>query len=161
MADDLQKSLLKTIDVTIQTSKMTDDVLKQAMNDFLSGAAEKKGRLTYKQLENKSSGKLESIEITDNNIRDFLNVAKKYDVDFALKRDKSTEPPTYHVFFQSQKADNFNRAFNEYVDKKTNQIDQHKASFDRQKLQKRANEISKQPRERADKVRERNMENSL
>ncbi|WP_295213097.1 PcfB family protein [Ruminococcus sp.] len=161
MADDLQKSLLKTIDVTIQTSKMTDEVLKQAMNDFLSGAAEKKGRLTYKQLENKSSGKLESIEITDNNIRDFLNVAKKYDVDFALKRDKSTEPPTYHVFFQSQKADNFNRAFNEYVDKKTNQIDQHKASFDRQKLQKRAIEISKQPRERADKVRERNMENSL
>lgn len=161
MADDLQKSLLKTIDVTIQTSKMTDEVLKQAMNDFLSGAAEKKGRLTYKQLENKSSGKLESIEITDNNIRDFLNVAKKYDVDFALKRDKSTEPPTYHVFFQSQKADNFNRAFNEYVDKKTNQIDQQKASFDRQKLQKRTNEISKQPRERADKVRERNMENSL
>lgn len=161
MADDLQKSLLKTIDVTIQASKMTDEVLKQAMNDFISGAAEKKGRLTYKQLENKSSGKLESIEITDNNIRDFLNVAKKYDVDFALKRDKSTDPPTYHVFFQSEKADNFNRAFNEYVDKKANQIDKHNASFDRQKLNERANEISKQPRERTERVRERNMENSL
>ena len=37
---------------------------------------------------------LDSIEVSDRNIGDFLNTARKYDVDFALKRDKSTSPPT-------------------------------------------------------------------
>ncbi len=55
--------------------------------------------MTYKQLQAKSPSKLDSIEVSDRNIGDFLKTARKYDVDFALKRDKSTSPPTYHVFF--------------------------------------------------------------
>ena len=59
--------------------------------------------MTFKQLENKCKSKLESIEVTENNIGDFLSTARKYDLDFALKRDKSTTPPTYHVFFSANK----------------------------------------------------------
>lgn len=161
MADDFQKGSLKTIDITVQTAKMTEDLLKQAMQEFLNGTAEKTGKMSLRQLENKSQGKLESIEITDNNIRDFLDVAKKYDVDFAMKRDKSTEPSTYHVFFQSSKADNFNRAFAEYANKKANQIEKQETMFNRQKLKERTNEIAQQPRQQKDKVRVRCKENSL
>lgn len=44
--------------------------------------------MTYKQLQAKSPSKLDSIEVSDRNIGDFLKIARKYDVDFALKRDK-------------------------------------------------------------------------
>lgn len=161
MTDDFQKGVNKTLDITVQTGKLTNETLKTALREFLNGSAEKKGRMSMKQLESKSRGKLESIEITDNNIRDFLSVAKKYDIDFSLKRDKSTSPPTYHVFFQSNKADNFNRAFSEYACKKEQQIEKQKAPYNRQKLKEKAQEIANQPKERKEKVRERSKENSL
>ena len=41
-----------------------------------------------------------NIEITDQNIRAFSATAKKYGIDFALKKDTSGEIPRYLVFFQ-------------------------------------------------------------
>lgn len=161
MAEDFQKGVNKTLDITVQAGAITKETLKAALREFLNGSAEKKGRMSLKQLEKKSRGKLESIEVTENNIRDFLSTAKKYDVDFSLKRDKSTSPPTYHIFFQSDKADNFNRAFSEYANKKGHQIEKQQAPYNRQKLKEKAQEIANQPRDRKEKVRERSKENSL
>ena len=117
MPSDYENGAKKTIDISIKAEKMTADVLKSALQEFLSGKAEKKGRMTFKQLQEKSPSKLDSIEVSDRNIGDFLKTARKYDVDFALKRDKSTEPPTYHVFFSAAKTEDFKRAFSEYVGK--------------------------------------------
>ena len=102
MPSDYENGAKKTIDISIKAEKMTADVLKSALQEFMSGKAEKKGRMTYKQLQAKSPSKLDSIEVSDRNIGDFLKTARKYDVDFALKRDKSTTPPTYHVFFSDR-----------------------------------------------------------
>lgn len=44
-----------------------------------------------------------------------MNTAKKYDIDFALKKDKSTTPATYHIFFETSKSENFQQAFKEYA----------------------------------------------
>ena len=117
MPSDYENGAKKTIDISIKAEKMTADVLKSALQEFLSGKAEKKGRMTFKQLQAKSPSKLDSIEVSDRNIGDFLKTARKYDVDFALKRDKSTSPPTYHVFFSAAKTEDFKRAFSEYVGK--------------------------------------------
>ena len=122
----------------------------------MSGKAEKKGRMSYRQLQDKSVSKLDSIEVSDRNIGDFLKTARKYDVDFALKRDKSTQPPTYHVFFSAAKTENFKRAFSEYLGKgqgKTNQ----RGEFSREQLQKDAQRIASKPRKR--KQREKTREN--
>lgn len=152
----------KTIDITIKAAKLTSDILADALKDFLSDKTTKKGRMTFKELEAQNpNSKLESIEITDNNIRDFLATAKKYNVDYALKRDKSTEPVTYHVFFQSFKAENFNRAFKEYTSIKQKQIEEKKTPYDRQKLNEKAKEIASEAREKKEKVRERTFDNSL
>ncbi len=98
MPSDYESGAKKTIDISIKAEKMTADVLKSVLQEFLSGKAEKKGRMTYKQLQVKSASKLDSIEVSDRNIGDFLKTARKYDVDFALKRDKSTSPPaTRHI----------------------------------------------------------------
>ena len=113
MPSDYESGAKKTIDISIKAEKMTADVLKSALQEFLSGKAEKKGRMTFKQLQEKSPSKLDSIEVSDRNIGDFLKTARKYDVDFALKRDKSTSPPTYHVFFSAAKTEDFKRAFSD------------------------------------------------
>ena len=42
-------------------------------------------------------------------------VARKYNVDFAVKKDKTTEPPKYLVFFKGRDADAVAQAFKEFV----------------------------------------------
>lgn len=111
----MDKEIKGVIDICVQAPKITGEVLKAALKDFLLNRTEKKGSISFNQLTRKAGGKLESIEVTDNNIRDFLSVAAKYNVDFSLKRDSSTKPPMYHVFFATDKADNFQRAFAEYA----------------------------------------------
>ena len=61
MPSDYENGAKKTIDISIKAEKMTADVLKSALREFMSGKAEKKGRMTYKQLQAKSPSKLDSI----------------------------------------------------------------------------------------------------
>ena len=56
-----------------------------------------------------------SIEVTDGNIKSFERVARKYNVDFAVKKDKTTAPPKYVVFFKGSDADAVAQAFKEFV----------------------------------------------
>ena len=58
-------------------------------------------------------------------------VARKYNVDFAVKRDKTMEPPKYLVFFKGKDADVIAQAFKEFV--KVNEKKQQRPSL-RQKL---------------------------
>ena len=58
------------------------------------------------------------IEISDKNIKAFTHVAKKYHVDFALKKDTTTEQPRYLVFFKSRDADAITVAFQEFASRK-------------------------------------------
>jgi len=51
MPSDYENGAKKTIDISIKAEKMTADVLKSALQEFMSGKAEKKGRMTYKQLQ--------------------------------------------------------------------------------------------------------------
>lgn len=112
--------------------------------------------MSYKQLQDKSPSKLDSIEVSDSNIGDFLKTARKYDVDFALKRDKSTEPPTYHVFFSAAKTEDFKKAFTEYVGKGQGKS-QKRGEFTREQLHKEAARVANKPRKQ--KQREKTREN--
>ena len=154
MPSDFESGTKKTIDISLKAERVTADILKAALQEFLSGKAEKKGRMTYKQLQAKSPSKLDSIEVSDRNIGDFLKTARKYDVDFALKRDKSTSPPTYHVFFSAAKTEDFKRAFSEYIGKGQGKQRGH---FTREKMQKAAERLASRPRKH--KQREKSREN--
>ena len=156
MSTDFESGTKKTIDISLKAEKLTSDVLKTALQEFMLGKAEKKGRMTYKQLQEKSISKLDSIEVSDKNIGDFLKTARKYDIDFALKRDKSTEPSTYHIFFSAAKTENFKKAFTEYIGKGKGKIKQ-RGEFTREQLHKEAQRIASKPRKR--KQREKTREN--
>ncbi|HEZ7985832.1 MAG TPA: PcfB family protein [Ruminococcus sp.] len=156
MASDFESGTKKTIDISVKAEKMTADVLRSALQEFLSGKAEKKGRMSYKQLQDKSVSKLDSIEVSDKNIRDFLKTARKYDVDFALKRDKNTKPTTYHVFFSAARTEDFKRAFSEYIGKGQSKT-KPRGEFTREQLHREAVRIAGKPCKR--KQREKTREN--
>jgi len=149
---DFEQGTRKTIDITVKAEKITADILKSALQEFMNGKAEKKGRMTYKQLESKSPSKLDNIDVSSENIADFLKTARKYDVDFALKSDNSTNPQTYHVFFSAAKTEDFKRAFTEYLGKGQQPS---KAKFSRELLHKQAQRVAQRPRKRKERQKSR------
>lgn len=111
----------KTIALVISTSKMTGRVLQAAIREYLKQRQKHQnksyqGKQSIKQLV-ESGAALSNIEITNKNIKSFEPVAKKYGLDFALKKDKSTKPPKYLVFFKGKDVDVINMAFQEYSQK--------------------------------------------
>ncbi len=124
----------KTIALCIKGGKITADILKAAMRKYLQEMEKekaksqqktqikkeqkpqvvKRGKQSIKSMLDKGS-ELSNIEITDNNIRSFERVARKYGIDYSLKRDKSTDPPKYLVFFRAKDADVMTAAFKEYA----------------------------------------------
>lgn len=158
MPSDYESGAKKTIALTIKAERVTSDILKAAMADFLDGKTEKKGKMTLRQLTEKSGGKLDSIEVTDSNIRDFLDTARKYDIDFALKRDSTAKPPTYHVFFSANKTEDIKRAFTEYADRKQSEIAPKEEYYSREELRKQAQKKRSDPSKQKHKERTRKRE---
>ena len=159
MPSDFETGTRKTIALTVQAEKLTTDVLKSAIQEFLSGKAEKKGRMSFRQLEKQSLSRLDNIEVTDNNIADFLQTARKYEVDFAIKRDKSASPPKYHVFFSADKTENFKKAFTEYASRIAGKSPK-RGEISREQLKEEAVRVSSLPRKKQ-KEREKKREQSI
>ncbi len=109
----------KTIAIVIRASALTVDVLKKAMAAYLNHLKNRKmepkhGKISVRKLLQKDQG-ANSMEISENNIRSFERVAKKYNVDFAVKRDRTENPPKFVVFFKGRDADVIAMAFKEFV----------------------------------------------
>ena len=115
----------KTIALYIKTGKLTADTLQKAMKSLLNQMKKQKdkqphGKQTLKQLMKQNTG-VSNIEITEDNIKAFENTAKKYGIDFALKKDTTENPPRYLVFFKGRDADVLTAAFKEFSAKKLTQ----------------------------------------
>ena len=112
----------KTIALSMKTGKLTAQVLQAALKKYLQHRAKGKttlhhGQQSLKQLK-KHGAVLSNIEITDANIGLFRPCAKKYGVDFTLRKDATTQPPHYIVIFKAKDADNMEQAFKEFTAKK-------------------------------------------
>ena len=112
----------QAVALIITGTKLTEQVFEKAVQKFLEDAKNKqpkthRGKQTLKQLAGQNAG-LANIEISDQNIKAFTHVAKKYHVDFALKKDTTAEKPRYLVFFKSRDADAVSAAFREFAAKK-------------------------------------------
>lgn len=112
----------KAVALIIDGAKMSEQVLEKALQKFLEAQKNKspkmhRGKQTLKQLAGQNAG-LANIEISDKNIKAFTHVAKKYHVDFALKKDTTAEQPRYLVFFKSRDADAITAAFQEFASRK-------------------------------------------
>lgn len=108
----------KTIAISVQTAKLSAAVLQKAIKKLLAAGKNKlaqpqKGKQSLRQLMKQNTG-VSNIEITNDNIKAFEHTAKKYGIDFSLKKDVSTQPPRYLVFFKGRDADVLTAAFKEF-----------------------------------------------
>ena len=92
------------------------------------------GKQTVKQLIGQNQG-ISNIEITDPSIKEFEKIARKYGVDYAVKKDRSSSPPKYLIFFKGRDADALTAAFAEYSGKVVKRQSQEKPSVRRQLTQ--------------------------
>lgn len=122
----------RTVTLIVSGSKFTGRMLKDAISKYLAHRKEKKlqktrdspvkpcGKQTVKELVGQNQG-VSNIEINDPDIKSFERIARKYGVDYAIKKDRSTSPPKYLVFFKARDADALTAAFTEYSSKKVKQ----------------------------------------
>ena len=79
------------------------------------------GKQTVKQLVGQNQG-VSNVELTDPSIRAFERIARKYGVDYAIKRDRANDPPRFLIFFKSRDTDALTAAMQEYAGKKVRRI---------------------------------------
>jgi len=128
MADVGDQFSEKAIAICVQAIKLDAKLLAKAIDKLMKGTqklAKKlttpkdmtgKGQQTVKELVKQGQGVV-NIEITDKNIKAFESVARKYGVDFALKKDNNETPPKWLVFFKAKDADALTSAFKEFTAK--------------------------------------------
>ena len=148
----------KTLALCVEASKMTAQLLQQAIKKVLADMEKHKknpqlrhGKQTLRQLMKHNTG-VSNIEITDQNIRAFSSTAKKYGLDFALKKDISGEHTRYLVFFKGRDADAVTAAFREFS---TKNLAKEKKPSIRKRLTKAKEQAKRQELERGEKVKNR------
>ena len=121
----------RTLTLVVNGTKFTGRLFKAAISKYMAHRREKKlekqrgrdspvtpkGKQTVKQLIGQNQG-VSNIEINDPSIKDFERIARKYGVDYAVKKDRSASPPKYLIFFKARDADALTAAFTEYTGKK-------------------------------------------
>ena len=117
----------KTLSLIINTSKFTERTLATAFAKALKLGwnkakehyqAKPQGRQSVKQLIGQNQG-VSTVESNDPDIKAFDRIARKYGVDYAVKKIKTPDKPKYVIFFKARDADALKQAFTEYVDKVT------------------------------------------
>ncbi len=142
----------RTVTLVIRTTKLTSNVLLSAIKSYLRHHNQKKtqkknmksqiktakrnqpkqGKISVKELAAQNAG-MTNIEIDQKNIKSFERYARIYGVNFAVKKDKSKDPPVYMVFFKGRDQDAINAAFRDYS---TAQIKKANKNTIRKRLQK-------------------------
>ena len=116
----------KIVAIAIRGGKISAEVLDKALKKFVQELekAQKtasqpktyRGKQTVKHLVSQNAA-ISNIEVTDGNIKSFDRTAKKYGIDYALKKDTSELPPRYIVFFKGRDVDVMTQAFKEFSSK--------------------------------------------
>ncbi len=105
----------KAVALSIKGAKLSGRLLAKAMRAFLKRAREptvKHGKQSLKSL-TKQGATLADMEIPSE-IGTFKRTARKYNIDFSIKRNDSTHPPSWVVFFKAKDSKALESAFNEY-----------------------------------------------
>lgn len=154
----------KTMALCIKGGKISAQLLKAALTKLLSEIEKKKqqskkmggqnrckrGKQSIKSLQ-QSGAQLTNIVVTDNNIKSFDRVARKYGIDYSLKKVEQEGKTEYLVFFKAKDVDVMTAAFKEYT---SETLKKQKRESVRQKLEKVKEELSNHRQLKKEKKRE-------
>lgn len=119
MQEDIEN---RTVNLAVVTTKLTARTVIAAVLVYLrhrdKAQARKlntvpEGKQSVKDLLKQKQG-VNSIDISSTDLKGFESIARKYGIDYAIRKDRSVDPPKYLVFFKGKEADVMNAAFNEY-----------------------------------------------
>ena len=154
----------KAMALCIKGGKISAQLLKAALTKLLSEIEKKKqqskkmggqnrckrGKQSIKSLQ-KSGAQITNIVVTDNNIKSFDRVARKYGIDYSLKKVEQEGKSEYLVFFKAKDVDVMTAAFKEYT---SETLKKQKRESVRQKLEKVKEELSNHRQLKKEKKRE-------
>ena len=154
----------KTMALCIKGGKISAQILKAALTKLLAEIEKKKqqskkmggqnrckrGKQSIKSLQ-QSGAQLTNIVVTDNNIKSFDRVARKYGIDYSLKKVEQEVKTEYLVFFKAKDVDVMTAAFKEYT---SETLKKQKRESVRQKLEKVKEELSNHRQLKKEKKRE-------
>ena len=112
----------RTLTLVINGTKFSGRVLKNAVSKFVAFCRNQKakkvnvhpkGKQSVKQLTRQGQG-VNTMEIDDANLRQFERIARKYGVDYAVRKDVTAETPRFMVFFKGRDADAIMAALKEF-----------------------------------------------
>ena len=115
----------RTVNLAISTTKLSARTIVSAVKAYLNHRKSVKvkkeheaeipthGKQTVKELIGQGQG-VTNIDIAKTDLKGFEKVARKYGIDYAIRKDSSVDPPHYLVFFKAKDADAMTAAFNEY-----------------------------------------------
>jgi len=105
----------KTFNIVVSTTKLTARTILNAGRAAIQQYQAKMagGKQSVRMLLRQNRG-VSSVEIDKTNIKGFERYAKKYGIDYAIRKDNSEVPPRYLVFFKAPDAEAFHAAFKEY-----------------------------------------------
>ena len=114
----------RTVALTISTAKLTGRLFKAAVAKYLDYRKNKEreepaiphGKQTVRQLIGQNQG-VSTIESNDPHIKNFERIARKYGVDYAIKKVRTEDKPKYVIFFKARDTDALTQAFTEYTRK--------------------------------------------
>lgn len=113
----------RTVALSITAVKFTGNVLKTAISKYMQHLNQKshdssvkpQGKQSVKELVGQNQG-VTNIEI-DKDIGQFDRIARKYGVDYAVKKVHDESKTKYLVFFKGRDTDAITSAFKEYTQK--------------------------------------------
>ena len=154
----------RTVNLAISTTKLTGRTIIAGIRKYLQHREKVKmkkardpavhGKQSVKQLLGQNQGAT-NVEIDKESIRDFEKLAKKYGVDFTLRKDKTTQPPHYIVIFKAKDADNLEQAFREFTAKT---LSKEQRPSIRKVLAVAKQKAAQQPKRAKEKVKQRGLE---
>ena len=122
----------RTVAITTSAVKFTGRLFKAAICKYLEHRKISKankarsspviphGKQTVKQLIGQNQG-VSTVESNDPDIKAFDRIARKYGVDYAIKKIKTPDKPKYVIFFKARDSDALKQALTEYADRVTTQ----------------------------------------
>ena len=143
-----------------KAARFSEGVLMKAMQAYLrhrQNAPPQHGKMKLKELMQRDQGAT-MMEIRPEAVRGFQRIAKKYNVDFSIYKDKTQKPPVYQCFFKARDQDVIAKAFNEYVSKQQRKAEKVPFTKKLQQMQEKADILNKA---RQAKDKHRSMEKSL
>ena len=111
----------------------------------------RKGKQSVSELIGQGQG-IENIDVSRTDIKGFEVYARKYGIDYAVRKDISENPPKYLVFFKAKEASAMTAAFNEYTAKVMKQKERPSV---RENLKRMMEKVAETPKKIREKIQDR------